>query len=122
MAKGIKTDSLASSMRAIARDHVRGVEKNSFEDVKSAGKSAERKLRSTSPKKKGKYAKGWKATEEKQQVGSGITVVVANKKKPSLTHLLEKGHEKRGGGFVSGKKHIEPAFEEAVEELERLMQ
>lgn len=122
MAKGIKIDGLASSMRAVASDHVRGIEKASREDVVSVGKSAARKLRSTSPKKKGKYAKGWKATEEKQQAGNGVTVVVANDKKPSLTHLLEKGHEKRGGGFVSGKKHIEPAFEEAVEELERLMQ
>ena len=121
MTSGMSIDNLASSMRAIASDHVQGIEKTSRGDVVGVGKATARKLKSTSPKKQGKYAKGWKATEEKQGAGSGTTVVVANANKPSLTHLLEKGHEKRDGGFVSGTKHIEPAFEEAVVELGRLM-
>lgn len=121
MANGVRVDSLASTMSAIARSHARNIEDTSREDLVSVGKSTARKLKSTSPKKHGKYAKGWKATEEKRQAGCGATVVISNSKKPSLTHLLEKGHEKRDGGFVSGTKHIEPAFDEAVEEIGRLM-
>lgn len=83
---------------------------------KSAAKIATataKELRSTSPKKTGEYAKGW--TKKKTPEGQ----VVYNKNKPSLTHLLEKGHAKVGGGRVKGKPHIEPAEKRAIEDFEK---
>lgn len=38
---------------------------------------------------------------------------------PGLPHLLEKGHATVGGGFVAGRKHIEPAAEEAFKDFEK---
>ncbi len=73
-------------------------------------------LRNTSPKRKkngGEYAKGW--TTAKQ----GTAVVICNQTKPSLTHLLEKGHANRNGGRTPGKEHIYPVEQSAIEKYER---
>lgn len=83
---------------------------------KSAAQFTGRQLKSTSPRKTGKYASGWAA----KKIGSGKSggYIVYNRK-PGLTHLLENGHAKRGGGRVSGKKHIQPAERAGIEHFER---
>ena len=70
-----------------------------------------------SPSLSGRYKKGW-ATKKTTDASGQISVTVYNRARPGLTHLLEKGHAKRGGGRVSGIPHIAPAEEHAVSELE----
>ena len=70
-----------------------------------------------SPSLSGRYKKGW-ATKKTTDTSGQISVTVYNRARPGLTHLLEKGHAKRGGGRVSGVPHIAPAEEHAVSELE----
>lgn len=70
-----------------------------------------------SPSRSGKYKKGW-ATKKTVDSSGEISITVYNRAKPGLTHLLEKGHAKRGGGRVSGITHIATAEDYAVEELE----
>lgn len=70
-------------------------------------------LKETSPKKTGDYAKGW--TMKK----NGKDIVVYNKTRPSLTHLLENGHPLRNGGRARAFKHIEPAEKFAQETFEK---
>jgi hypothetical protein len=52
-----------------------------------------------------------------------MDTVVYNRTMPGLTHLLENGHvirNKKGDyGRTSGKKHIKPVEEWAVDELPR---
>ncbi|WP_144466575.1 HK97 gp10 family phage protein [Bacillus nitratireducens] len=69
-------------------------------------------LKQESPKKTGKYSKGWRKKKD------GNAVIVYNALKPQLTHLLEKGHAKAGGGRVPpAKVHIAPAEEKAINEF-----
>ena len=64
------------------------------------------------------YASGWTSTTSKDAYG-GIKAVIRNKDKYMLTHLLEKGHLNRDGSMSKAFPHIEPAVEEAFEEIER---
>ncbi len=75
-------------------------------------KEATEKLKATSPKNKKKYAKSWIRKKTPQGY-------VIHNKRYYLTHLLENGHAKRGGGRVAGIKHIGPVEEETVKVFEQ---
>lgn len=70
-------------------------------------------LKLSSPIKKGKYARGWR----KKKVGKDF--VLHNATAAQLTHLLEKGYAKRGGGRVAGRPHIQPVEEMMIEKFEK---
>jgi hypothetical protein len=82
--------------------------KEAVEDAKEEiSKEAIARLRQTSPKDSHDYSKGW----TRKKVGNDV--VIYNKNKGQLTHVLEHGHVKVGGGRVSPKVHIRPAEEQA---------
>lgn len=68
-------------------------------------------LKSTSPKRKGKYAKSWRVKKV------GTSFVIHNSRHYQLTHLLEKGHAKVNGGRVAARPHIQPVEQEAIEQF-----
>lgn len=98
-----------SILKELQEDVAQALEKAS----KDVAKEGVKKLKDKSPKKTGAYAKGWGQSKRKD------TIIIHNKKRAGLTHLLEKGHAKRGGGRVGPKKHIEPVEEFVAEELAR---
>lgn len=66
----------------------------------------------------GSYARGWRKATTRNDF-SEYEITVYNKTHFSLTHLLEKGHAKRGGGRVEPRVHIAPAERNAVESYEK---
>lgn len=68
-------------------------------------------LKENSPKLTGSYRKGWRVKKV------GRKLVIHNKTDYQLTHLLEKGHAKVGGGRVPAKVHIAPAEQRAIEKF-----
>lgn len=76
-------------------------------------------LKQTSPKRTGEYAKHWANKTVTESALKKNRVVYNRNPEYRLTHLLEKGHAKRGGGRVSAIPHIEPAYEKADKEIER---
>ena len=114
MADVIKVDDLAGEIVLAVKTYTEEVGAAIEEAVKETAQALAADLRETSPKKTGEYAKGWTARKE----GPG-KYVVYNKKKPQLTHLLEHGHAKRGGGRVEGRPHIGPAVDKHIPAMER---
>lgn len=111
----VKVDDLAATVEKTLSDYVEDVNDIVKQEIKDAGKEAVKELKDKSPKRTGKYAKGWKSTVQKE-TAVGAEVVVHNKIY-GLTHLLEKGHAKRGGGRVAGIPHIAPVEEEITGKL-----
>jgi hypothetical protein len=66
----------------------------------------------------GKYDRGWRYETERLLLGGVATI---HNKVYQLTHLLNDGHAKRGGGRVEGDHHIDNAEKEAVETYEEYL-
>lgn len=73
-------------------------------------KEGVKKLKLRSPKRYGFYARSWNAKK------IGRKWVIHNINHYRLTHLLENGHAKVGGGRVQAYPHIAPIEKELVEE------
>lgn len=86
--------------------------------VSGVSKETVTKVEDKSPQLTGGYKRGWTSKRTTDRSGQ-LAITVYNRRKPGLTHLLEKGHAKRGGGRVEGIPHIAPAEEYAIEELEK---
>ena len=81
------------------------------------GKAAVKKLKQTSPKRYGNYAKSWTMKTEPEVGQPHKRIIHAKAPYYRLVHLLEHGHAKVGGGRVEGKPHIRPAEEMVIQEF-----
>ena len=110
-------ESLAPALARIAREYGEEVDRELQSDLQYAGETAAVDLHGSSPSATGEYAGGWDYRFSAKR--GMLTVTVGNAgRHASLTHLLEKGHLNRNGTFTGGRKHIEPAYERAVQILE----
>ena len=87
--------------------------------VREAGGLAVKKLKETSPKRTGAYARSWKMSESYAgALWSAVTVF--NNKRYMLTHLLEYGHANRNGGYTPPRPHIGIVRKETGDALEKI--
>ncbi|PGZ69599.1 MULTISPECIES: HK97 gp10 family phage protein [Bacillus] len=86
------------------------VEEKLENEIEEIGDIAVDKLKQNSPKKTGAYRKGWRKKKE----GKGV---VLHNTQGQLTHVLENGHAKVGGGRVPAQVHIRQVEEYVNDEL-----
>ena len=116
MSKTIKPDELTDEIMKGLEEY-RDLSTDSMkESVEKVAKKVKKDIQSAAPVRTGKYKKSWKVTKTDENNERLVMTVHAGRSQ--LTHLLEHGHAKRGGGRVRAIPHIAPAEEEGVKELE----
>lgn len=113
MAK-IKVNQLAAQIAEELALYSQEVIEKVDEASERIGKETVELLKATSPKRTGQYARKWTMTTVKVIGMATQRFIHVKKRQYRLTHLLEHGHAKRGGGRVEGKPHIRPAEEEMI--------
>lgn len=91
--------------------------------AKAIARAAAQEAKRDSPV--GVSAKHYKDSWRSKDVSSRLTpgyVVYSQKPKYRLTHLLEKGHAKRGGGRTNPIVHIAPVEQRAIQKFERAVE
>lgn len=110
-------DSVAVQMQNVLEEYSREVENVAERAIKDTANASAKKLKSTSPKMTGDYAKGWRV----KRLGDK-DVVVHNATNYQLTHLLENGHiirNKKGEyGRAPAHPHIKDVEQWAISEFE----
>ena len=117
MGKTIPVDQLASEVMKGLEEYAELTTEVVKKEVQETGKVVKKQIESTAPRKSGRYAKSW-AVKKTAETSNSLEVTVHSRNRYMLTHLLENGHAKRGGGRVRAIPHIGPAEDMGIKELE----
>lgn len=90
---GIRIDSLGTEIAKMMEEYASEVAADTKAEARAVAKETVKELKKTSPdgpgSRKGHYKDGWASKVESENAVS-IGIRIYNKKKPGLTHLLEK--------------------------------
>ena len=121
MGRTITVDELANVINEglkeyadLATEEVKGA-------VRKSAKAVKDQINGSAPVRTGRYAKSWKVKTTAESA-NGLEQTVYSPTRYMLSHLLEKGHAKRGGGRVRAIPHIAPAEEMGIEMFEGLIE
>ena len=118
MGRTIPVDQLASEVMNGLEEYAELAADVLKKEIQEAGKTAKKQIEATAPRRTGRYAKSW-AVKKVSETSNSLEVTVHSKNRYMLTHLLENGHAKRGGGRVAAIPHIAPAEDTAIQSLEQ---
>ena len=117
MGKTIPIDELADVINEGLKEYADLATEDVKSAVKKTAKAVKDQINGSAPVRTGKYAKSWKVKTTAESA-NGLEQTVYSPTRYMLSHLLEKGHAKRGGGRVRAIPHIGPAEEMGIRELE----
>ena len=113
MVKTIKASQLDKELQDMLSTYVtdfsRGLEKVKKQEARETIKEVRANVDSQGLRRTDEYRKGWGYSTQ------GSSIFIRNRHRYQLTHLLEKGHAKRGGGRVRAYPHIAPAEKNMIE-------
>lgn len=114
----IKPDQLEAAVARELAAYSDELAEDTKQCVRDAARLALSEVRARSPVDTGEYKRGWRI-KKAYESDTDIRLRVYNATSYMLTHLLEHGHAKVGGGRVPGYPHIAPAERAASEKLGR---
>lgn len=108
-------------IKDILNEYSSDIQEGITETAFKVAEDGKNKLRVTSPKRTGKYRKGWRV--EKKQGKGFVHATIYNATDWQLTHLLEKPHVIRNQhgtwGTSKPQVHIEPVEQECIQEYQK---
>ena len=114
----INPNDFAAELNRQLSGYVESVQKEIETAKKEVAQQCKKDIEYDSPHLTGTYERSWRI--KKQGKGNKTKYIVHNIEY-QLTHLLEHGHAKKGGGRTRAFPHIAPAEEKAVHEyLDRI--
>lgn len=103
-------------IKEILNEYSVDIQESIVKTAENVAKKGADKLKQTSPKRTGKYSKGWRVRTAK---GKGeVSSIIYNATNWQLTHLLEKPHLLRNGRLSTPKVHIYPVEQQCIKEYE----
>lgn len=106
-----------SDISAILNEYSKDIQEGITEQAIQAAEQGKNELKVVSPKRTGKYSKGWRV---EKKVGNGyVHATIYNATNWQLTHLLEKPHALRNGQKSKPKVHIQPVEEECIANFQK---
>ena len=103
-------------IKDILNEYSVDIQESIVKTAENVAKKGAEKLKQTSPKRTGKYSKGWSVRTTK---GRGeVSSTIYNATNWQLTHLLEKPHLLRNGRLSTPKVHIYPVEQQCIKEYE----
>lgn len=107
----------------ILDNYARDIARDITTDAQTVAKKGVAELKNTSPKRTGKYRRGWR--EQTNKMNNGGSSIVYNGSAPQLTHLLEKPHADRTGTRTITPKsvgHIKRVEEQCIRDYEKAVE
>ena len=121
MGRTISVDELADVINEGLKEYADLATEDVKSAVKKTAKAVKDQINGSAPVRTGRYAKSW-AVKTTAESANGLEQTVYSPNRYMLSHLLEKGHAKRGGGRVRAIPHIAPAEEMGVQMFEGLIE
>ena len=118
--KKVSIDEMGNAIQKEFEDYVEMSASKVKTIVKEVADDVKQKIQDNAPVDTGGYKKSWDITQtENSSLGATYTV---HAKKYQLTHLLEFGHAKRGGGRTKARPHIAKGEQLAITELKKAVE
>ena len=121
MGRTIQIDELADVINEGLKEYADLATEDVKAAVRKSAKAVKDQINGSAPVRTGRYAKSWKVKTTAESA-NGLEQTVYSPNRYMLSHLLEKGHAKRGGGRVRAIPHIAPAEEMGIEMFEGLIE
>lgn len=121
MSRTVSIDEMAAAINEGLEEYANLSAEGVKSAVKKTSKAVKDQINGSAPVRTGRYAKSWKVKTIAESSQS-LKQTVYSPNRYMLSHLLEKGHAKRGGGRVRAIPHIAPAEEMGIEMLEDLIE
>lgn len=106
MAENVRIDQLAAAVMDGLKEYADLATEDLKKAVRKAGTSVKKDIQENAPKDTGDYGKSWTVKRIKESANS-LELVVHSRNRYQLSHLLEFGHARRGGG-VWRERHTLP--------------